>query len=79
MESTFSGSISEKKLILAHQVGQRDSDTCWAFLLKLKKAISGKRFQLTTDGLAAYRMNVPGRGPSSTIKFDHARGTKVRG
>src|SRR6478609_9690254 len=51
--------ISENKLILAHQVGQRDSDTCWAFLMKMKKAIGTGRFQLTTDGLAAYRQNVP--------------------
>jgi hypothetical protein len=51
--------ISENKLILAHQVGQRDSETCWAFLLKLKAAIGQGRFQLTTDGLNAYRQNVP--------------------
>jgi transposase-like protein/IS1 family transposase len=55
---TFYG-ISENKLILAHQVGQRDSETCWAFLLKMKKAVGKGRFQLTTDGLAAYRQNVP--------------------
>jgi IS1 family transposase len=55
---TFYG-ISEKKLILGHQVGQRDSDTCWAFLMKMKKAVGKGRFQLTTDGLGAYRMNVP--------------------
>jgi transposase-like protein/IS1 family transposase len=51
--------ISENKLILAHQVGQRDSDTCWAFLMKMKKAVGKGRFQVTTDGLAAYRQNVP--------------------
>jgi transposase-like protein/IS1 family transposase len=56
---TFYGIDRETKLILAHQVGQRDSETCWAFLLKLKAAIGGGRFQLTTDGLAAYRNNVP--------------------
>src|SRR3954467_11868442 len=55
---TFYG-ISENKLILAHLVGQRDSDTCWAFLMKMKSAIGRGRFQLTTDGLAAYRQNVP--------------------
>ena len=44
----------ETKLILAHQVGNRDSDTCWAFLLKLKAAIGKGRFQLTSDGLKAY-------------------------
>src|SRR3954469_6990484 len=51
--------ISENKLILAHQVGQRDSETCWTFLMKMKKAVGKGRFQLTTDGLAAYRQNVP--------------------
>ena len=29
----------ETKLILAHHVGQRDSENCWSFLLKLKSAI----------------------------------------
>jgi hypothetical protein len=55
---TFYG-ISENKLILAHQVGQRDSDTCWAFLMKMKSAVGTGRFQLTTDDLAGYRQNVP--------------------
>jgi IS1 family transposase/transposase-like protein len=55
----FYGIERETKLILAHQVGQRDSDTCWAFLLKLKAAIGRGRFQLTTDGLRAYTTNVP--------------------
>src|SRR4051794_20208745 len=36
---TFFGIERETKLILAHQVGQRDSDTCWAFLMKLKNAV----------------------------------------
>jgi transposase-like protein/IS1 family transposase len=56
---TFFGIERETKLILAHKVGQRDSDTCWAFLLKLKAAIGSGRFQLTTDGLKAYTNNVP--------------------
>ncbi len=56
---TFIGIERETKLILAHQVGQRDGDTCWLFLMKLKNAIGTGRFQLTTDGLAAYRNNVP--------------------
>jgi transposase-like protein/IS1 family transposase len=55
---TFLGIERESKLILAHQVGQRDHTTCWAFLLQLNKATSGK-FQLTTDGLNAYTLNVP--------------------
>jgi transposase-like protein/IS1 family transposase len=56
---TFLAIERHSKLILAHQVGQRDSDTCWALMLKLKTAIGSGRFQLTTDGLAAYRSNVP--------------------
>lgn len=49
----------ETKLILAHKVGQRDHETCWSFLLKLKSAIGSGRFQMTTDGLRAYTLNVP--------------------
>jgi IS1 family transposase len=56
---TFIGIDRQTKLVLAHQVGQRDSATCWSFLLKLKNAVSGDRFQLTTDGLSHYRNNVP--------------------
>lgn len=56
---TFYGIERETKLILAHQVGNRDANTCWAFLLKLKAAIGSGRFQLTTDGLSHYRNNVP--------------------
>ena len=56
---TFLAIERNTKLILAHQVGQRDSDTCWALMLKLKAAIGSGRFQLTTDGLAAYKNNVP--------------------
>jgi transposase-like protein/IS1 family transposase len=56
---TFLAIERETKLILAHKVGQRDNATCWSFLLKLKAAISSSRFQLTTDGLRAYTLNVP--------------------
>jgi transposase-like protein/IS1 family transposase len=56
---TFYGIERETKLILAHQVGNRDGETCWKFMLKLKSACGKGRFQLTTDGLAAYRQNVP--------------------
>jgi IS1 family transposase len=49
----------ETKLILAHQVGQRDHETCWSFLLKLKSAVGTGRFQMTTDGLRNYTLNVP--------------------
>ena len=56
---TFIGIERDTKLILAHKVGNRDSDTCWAFLMKLKNAVGTGRFQLTTDGLKAYTNNVP--------------------
>jgi IS1 family transposase/transposase-like protein len=49
----------ETKLILAHHVGQRDNESCWSFLLKLKSAVGTGRFQITTDGLRAYTLNVP--------------------
>jgi IS1 family transposase/transposase-like protein len=55
---TFIGIERDTKLILAHQVGQRDSETCRTFLFKLKDATTG-RFQLTSDGLRAYTLNVP--------------------
>lgn len=56
---TFLAIERDTKLILAHKVGQRDHETCWSFLLKLKAAVSSDRFQLTTDGLRAYTLNVP--------------------
>lgn len=56
---TFIGIERETKLILAHHVGSRSSETCWAFLLKMKKAVGQGRFQLTTDGLSHYKTNVP--------------------
>jgi IS1 family transposase len=49
----------DTKLILAHQVGQRDAESCWSFLLKMKAAIGKGRFQVTSDGLSHYRNNVP--------------------
>lgn len=55
---TFIGIERNTKLVLSHLVGQRDHETCWKFLCNLAKATSG-RFQLTTDGLNAYKLNVP--------------------
>jgi transposase-like protein/IS1 family transposase len=55
---TFIGIERDTKLILAHHVGQRDSETCVEFLQQLGIATSG-RFQLTTDGLRSYTLNVP--------------------
>jgi len=56
---TFIAIERETKLILAHKVGLRDHETCWAFLLKLKSAIGNGHFQMTTDGLRSYTLNVP--------------------
>ncbi|MEX2307127.1 MAG: IS1 family transposase [Pirellulales bacterium] len=55
---TFVGIERKTKLILAHHVGQRDGETCQVFLRKLNRATTG-RFQLSTDGLNAYTLNVP--------------------
>ena len=46
------------KLVLAHHVGQRDGASCESFLGKLDRATTG-RFQISTDGLGAYTLNVP--------------------
>jgi len=46
------------KLVIAHQVGERDTTTCCILLQKLADFTVG-RFQLSTDGLAAYKLNVP--------------------
>jgi IS1 family transposase len=55
---TFIAIDRDTKLVLAHQVGQRDDSTCRRFLKRLNAATIG-RFQLSTDGLAAYTLNVP--------------------
>jgi len=46
------------KLVIAHQVGERDATTICTLLQKLADNTTG-RFQLSTDGLAAYKLNVP--------------------
>lgn len=55
---TFLAIERNTKLILAHKVGKRDTDTCCNFLRRCDRATVG-RFQLSTDGLAAYTLNVP--------------------
>lgn len=49
---------SNSKLVLSYRVGGRDIETCRPFLERLRDATTG-RFQLSTDGLAAYRLSVP--------------------
>lgn len=55
---TFVAIERNTKLVLAHRVGQRDHPTCVAFLKQLNRATVG-RFQLSTDGLNSYTLNVP--------------------
>jgi transposase-like protein/IS1 family transposase len=55
---TFIGIDRSTKLVVAHKVGQRTSATCCEFLKQIDKATTG-RFQVSTDGLAAYTNNVP--------------------
>ena len=44
---------SESKLIISHQVGNRDVDSAWELMRDLRARTEGM-FQLTTDGLKAY-------------------------
>lgn len=55
---TFIAIDRTTKLVLAHEIGQRDNATCGMFLRKLKAATAG-RMQLSTDGLGAYTLGVP--------------------
>lgn len=55
---TFIAIDRETKLVVTHAIGQRDMATSMRFLKQLDKATSG-RFQLSTDGLNSYRLNVP--------------------
>ncbi|MCI0334188.1 MAG: IS1 family transposase [Planctomycetes bacterium] len=55
---TFIAIDRNTKLVVAHKVGQRDSATCCEFLKQIDKATTG-RFQLSSDGLATYTLNVP--------------------
>jgi transposase-like protein/IS1 family transposase len=55
---TFIAIERETKLVLAHEIGQRDMATCTRFLNQVDRATTG-RFQLSTDGLRSYTLNVP--------------------
>ena len=46
------------KMVLANHVGLRDGNDCQKFLDKLDRAVTG-RFQMSTDGLGAYRYSIP--------------------
>jgi IS1 family transposase len=47
------------KMVVAYHVGQRDGRDCQTFLDRMKRAIGDGRFQMTTDGLGAYRHSIP--------------------
>jgi IS1 family transposase/transposase-like protein len=55
---TFIAIDRDTKMILTYAIGQRDMATSTRFLNQLDRATSG-RFQLSTDGLQSYRLNVP--------------------
>ncbi len=55
---TFIAIERETKLVLAHCIGQRDMATSVRFLNQLDRATAG-RFQLSSDGLGSYTLNVP--------------------
>jgi transposase-like protein/IS1 family transposase len=55
---TFIAIDRDTKLVLTHAIGQRDMATSTRFLKQLDRATSG-RFQLSTDGLQSYTLNVP--------------------
>jgi IS1 family transposase len=55
---TFIAIDRDTKLVLTHAIGQRDMATSMRFLKQLDRATTG-RFQLSTDGLGSYTLNVP--------------------
>jgi transposase-like protein/IS1 family transposase len=55
---TFIGIDRDTKLVLTYAIGQRDMATSMRFLKQLNAATSGQ-FQLSTDGLQSYTLNVP--------------------
>ena len=55
---TFIAIDRDTKFVLTHAIGQRDMATSTRFLKQLDRATTG-RFQLSTDGLASYTLNVP--------------------
>jgi IS1 family transposase/transposase-like protein len=55
---TWTAIDRQNKLMVAYHVGQRDNASCVPFLEKIKAATTG-RFQLSSDGLGSYTLNVP--------------------
>lgn len=61
----FVGMERNTKLILAHHLGKRDSNSTDKFVSKLATATSSKKYQLTSDGFTPYvtavKIFLPGR------------------
>ena len=55
---TFIAIDRDTKLVLTYAIGQRDMATSTRFLNQLDRATIG-RFQLSSDGLQSYTLNVP--------------------
>lgn len=72
---TFVGIERNTKLVLAWHLGQRDVPDTEVFTEKLDRATSG-RFQLTTDGFAAY---IHAISYSLGVRVDYAQLIKVYG
>src|SRR5215218_2709067 len=51
---TFLAVERDSKLLLAHHVGRRTSEDANIFAAKLSTAVSGERFQVSTDGFEPY-------------------------
>lgn len=51
---TFLAVERDSKLLLAHHVGRRTSEDANVFAAKLSAAVSGERFQISTDGYEPY-------------------------
>jgi IS1 family transposase len=72
---TFVGIERNTKLVLAWHLGQRDVPDTEVFTEKLDRATSG-RFQLTTDGFAAYPQAI---SYSLGVRVDYAQLIKMYG
>ena len=55
---TFIAIERNSKLVLAFEVGKRNTESARRFMRKLAEATSDQRFQLTTDGFQPYNYAV---------------------
>jgi IS1 family transposase len=56
---TFTAIERDSKLLLAYAIGKRDNATTMEFVRRLKRAVFGTDFQLSTDGFPPYRSVMP--------------------